>query len=435
MKTIKYITLVLSLVIFSQSYAQLYMNPRSISLADAYATQARGGDVIGWNPANLGLDNNPKFSLNFGVLPLVPFPALQVSNDAISPWVLNEYFFTGEYLDDAAKDKFLSYFPDDGININPLVQMRLVNFSIDSWAFMLGAEVTGKVVAPKSLFNLALFGNEFGEAVDLSDTDLELQSVVTLGAAHGWEIRKIPFIDLNIQNYVDKLAVGVAAKVLVGAAYAGIEDLTATVTTYEDKVVLNGNAKGQYGIGGTGLAVDLGASAIINKQMTANLALNNVIGFIKWGIGDAEVAEYSVFTEIQSSDYDIADSLIEDSVKEDTTYTISGFSSNYPTYMLLGYEYRVLDNLRVMANYRQYFSDDLAAATLPALSVAGEYYPLKWLPLRAGIALGGTDKFKWGIGSGLAFNHYHFDWGFSQIGGFFNHGKGIAFCFDQSLIF
>jgi len=88
-----------------------------------------------------------------------------------------------------------------------------------------------------------------------------------------------------------------------------------------------------------------------------------------------------------------------------------------------------------MANYRQYFSDDLAAATLPALSVAGEYYPLKWLPLRAGIALGGTDKFKWGIGSGLAFNHYHFDWGFSQIGGFFNHGKGIAFCFDQSLNF
>ncbi len=435
MKTIKNIFLILSLGIFSQSFAQLYMNPRSIGLAGAYATQARGGDVIGWNPANLGLDNNPKLNLNFGVVPLVPFPALQVSNDAVSPWVLNEYFFTGEYLDDAAKDKFLSYFPDDGININPLVQMRLVNFSINSWAFTLGAEVTGKVVAPKSLFNLAMFGNEFGEAVDLSDTDLELQSVVTLGAAHGWEIRKIPFIDFNIHNYVDKLAVGVAAKVLVGAAYAGIENLTATATTYEDKVVLNGNAKGQYGIGGTGLAVDLGASAIINKRMTANLALNNVIGFVHWGIQDAQAAEYSIFTEIQSSDYDIADSLIENSVKEDTVYAVSGFTSNYPTYMLMGFEYRVLDNLRVMADYCQYFSNDLAASTLPALSVAGEYYPLRWLPVRAGIAVGGSDKFKWGFGSGLVFRHYRLDWGFAQIGGFFNHGKGLAFSFDQSLIF
>jgi hypothetical protein len=435
MKTIKYIFLILSLVIFTQSYAQLYMNPRSISLAGAYATQARGGDVIGWNPANLGFSNNPKLNLNFGVFPLVPFPALQVSNDAISPWVLKEYFFTGGYLDDAAKDKFLSYFPDDGININPLVQMRFLNFSVKSWAFMLGAEVTGKVVAPKSLFNLALFGNEFGEAVDLSDTDLELQSVVSLGAAHGWEIRKIPFIDFDIQNYVDKLAVGVAAKVLVGTGYSGFKNLNATVTSYQDRMVLNGSLEGQYGIGGLGMAMDLGASAVINRKMIASLSINNLFGFIHWDLIESGVAEYSIYAEMLGSDYSIADSILEESITKDTTYTISGFSSNYPTYMLMGFEYRVLDNLRVMANYRQYFSDDLAAATLPALSVAGEYYPLKWLPLRAGIALGGTDKFKWGIGSGLAFNHYHFDWGFAQIGGFFNHGKGIALCFDQSLIF
>jgi hypothetical protein len=57
------------------------------------------------------------------------------------------------------------------------------------------------------------------------------------------------------------------------------------------------------------------------------------------------------------------------------------------------------------------------------------------LPVRAGIAVGGSDKFKWGFGSGLVFRHYRLDWGFAQIGGFFNHGKGLAFSFDQSLIF
>ncbi|MCK9484173.1 MAG: DUF5723 family protein [Candidatus Marinimicrobia bacterium] len=435
MKKIIYFVSIIILVTVSQSSAQLYMNPRSISFADAYATQARGADVIGWNPANLGLTDNPKFQFNFGIIPMVPFPALQVSNNAISPSLLNNYFFTGGYLDDDDKEKLLSYFPDGGLNINPLVQMRFINFSVNRWAFTLGAEVTGKVVAPKSLFHLALFGNEFDEPVDLSDTNLDLQSVITLGIAHGWEIKKIPFIDFNLNEYVDRLSVGVAVKFLAGAGYSGFDDLTAKVTTYNDKVVLEGDVVGQYGLGGAGLAVDVGASAIINEKVKANLTLNNVVGFLKWGIVEAGQAEYSIFAEIPSSQFSEIDSIMEESVTKDTTYTVAGITSNYPAYMIMGFEYKLLNNLRLFANYRQSFSNDMASAVTPAISVAAEYLPLNWLPLRVGVGVGGNDKFKWGIGSGLNFNHYRLDWGFSQIGGFFNHSTGIAFCFDQSIIF
>jgi len=435
MQRTRYIIFIVLLVIASQSSAQLYLNPRSISFADAYATQARGGDVIGWNPANLGLDNNPRLNLNFGFIPLVPFPALQFSTNTISRSLLNNYFFTGGYLDDDAKDELLSYFPDSGLKINPLVQMHFLNFSIKSWAFTLGAEVTGKVVAPKSLFRLALFGNEFGKPIDLSNTDLDLQSVITLGIAHGWEIRTIPFIDLNLNNYVDQIAVGVAAKLLAGIGYTGFDDLNAKVTTYKDKLVLDGDVEGRYGLGGFGLAVDVGAAAIINQKMRANLALNNIIGFLKWGIVEAGKAEYSLHAEIPSSDYGRIDEIMEQSVTKDTSYTITGITSNYPAYMIIGFEYRVLSNLQLYANFRQSFSNDLASSVTPAISIAAEYLPLSWLPVRFGIGIGGSDRFKWGIGTGFNFNRYRLDWGFSQIGGFFNHSTGLAFCFDQSIIF
>jgi len=435
MKKIIDIIIIVLFVAISNSLAQLYMNPRSIGFADAYATQARGADVIGWNPANLGLDDNPKMHLNFGLFPLLPFPALQISNNAISPNLLNSYFFTGGYLDENDKEELLSHFPDGGLNINPLVQMRFINFSINSWAFTLGAEVTGKVVAPKSLFHLALFGNEFGEAIDLSDTDLDLQSVITLGVAHGWEIKTVPFIDLNLNDYVDRLAVGVAAKLLTGAGYSGFDDLTAKITTYNDKVVLEGDVQGQYGLGGLGLAIDVGAAAIINNKMKANLAFNNVIGFLRWGIVEAGQAEYSIFAEIPSSKYSEIDSIMEASVSKDTTYTVSGITSNYPAYMIMGFEYKLLTNLRLFANYRQSFSNDMAAVVTPAISVAAEYLPLNWLPLRVGIGVGGNDKFKWGIGTGLNFKHYRLDWGFSQVGGLFNRSTGFAFCLDQAIVF
>lgn len=425
------IPFIVIITLVTQSFAQLYMNPRSISLADAYVTQARGSDVIGWNPANLGLSGNPKFNLDFGIIPLVPFPAIQINNNSISPFMLNNYFFTGKYLNDKDKEDLLGFFPNNGLYFNPLMQMRLINMSVKSWAFTLGMEVTGKVIASKPLFHLALFGNEFGEPIDLSDTDLQMQAVATLGVAHGWQMQNIPFI----KDHVDRFAVGVGAKALLGLAYAGFEDLTANVTTYTDKIAATGAVKGKVSLGGVGLALDLGAAADINKRFSTSLTVNNLLGFINWDLGESKVKEYSLEVEIPSSDFDIADSLLEAGIKKDTTYAGGAYQTNYPAYLLLGGEYRIYENLKVMATYRQGFSRDFASTVTPALSIATEYHPLSWLPVRFGIAFGGNEGFKWGLGSGLNFRHWRLDWGFSQIGGFFNHGKGIALSFDQAIIF
>jgi len=432
MNKIKFtITVFAIIIVFSVTgFAQLYINPSSTALAGAFSTKARGAHVIGWNPANLGLAGNPGFSMNFGLIPLVPIPSVQISNSSISPFMLKNHFFTGGYLTDKDKAELLDYFPDDGLNINPLIQMRILEMSFGQWAFSIGAEVTGALALPKSLFNLLFFGNEFNKPVDLSDTNVEMQSVVTVALAHGREVT-IPVLS----DYVEKLSAGAAVKALFGVGYTGFEKMQGSITTYHDRIELDGNMKATYGIGGLGMALDLGLAANINKKMAANVSLNNLFGFVNWGMIEAEKAEYSIFSEIMSADFSEIDSVLEADVATDTSYSIGNFTSNYPTYLLLGFQYDILENLSLYSAVKQYFSDDLAATYLPKVSVAAEYEILPFLPARFGIAFGGIESFQWGFGTGLNFRNYTLDIGFSQIGGIFNHAKGFAFSFGQSIRF
>jgi hypothetical protein len=418
----------------STSFSQLYMYPRSTAFANSYLTQSRGADVIGWNPANLGFSDNPSFSMDFGLVPIVPIPpSIVIMNNSISPYWVNS-FFTGEYLDDNDKDELLGYFPADGLNISPILQMRFLGLSFGRWAVSIGAEIHAAAVIPKSLFEFMFQGNELNKPIDLSTTDVGMQSVVSLALSHGRELnRYIPYIS----DYTDKIYWGIGAKLLLGAGYAKIERMNSSITAYKDRFVLEGDVIGRYGLGGVGAAFDAGIT-VINNKVSAGLSLNNMFGFVNWGLSESEEAHYSVYSEIFSKDYENyedLDSLLEEGVESDTVYSIDSFNSKYPSYMLLGVQYNPANNLSLYANLRQYFRSGIVNNVTPTLSIACEYRPARWLPLRLGFAVGGFEKYQFGFGFGLNFNNYALDLGVGTTGGLFNKTKGVAFSMGQKLIF
>jgi len=425
---------IVTMILTGNGFSQYYMNPQSIAMANAYSAKARGTNVIGWNPANLGLDGNPSFSIQFGVLPLVPVISIQMNNSTISPFWINSKFMTGTYLTDEDKESLMDDIPDDGLDFTPLLHFRILDLSFGRWAVSIGQEVTGTIIFPKSLFRLAFFGNEFEKPIDLSKTDVEMQAVATVGVAHG-RVINIPSGIPLLSEFVQKISIGAAAKLLVGEGYVGFEKMNASAITYDDHIDLNGNVKANYGVGGLGVAFDLGAAAEINDKITTNISLNNLFGFVNWGIVKSGIAEYSFAAEISSEDYDNIDSLLEAGVKEDTTYETNKFRTHYPAYLLVGGAYKFSDELDIYANYRQYFRNQLASSISPTISIACEYRPLSWLPIRAGISAGGLERSQMGFGFGLNFSHYKLDFGVSQTGGIFNHEKGMAFSFSQSLVF
>ncbi len=426
----------LSIIFISSAFSQVNVNPRSVATAGSFATQARGDEVFGWNPANLGLEDNPGFGMSFGLLPFIPYPTLQMNNDLVTVNWFRDWFTKGNYLDAGDKADLLNTFPTDGVQISPLVSAKLIGMSFGSFAWSITPEVQTHVVLPKGLFEFVLEGNEFGKPVSLRDLAVDVQAIVPVSFAYGRQIT-IP----GLAQFVQATYVGMAAKFLIGAANMTTEEFNMELTTFEDRIFAEGEVTGKYAFGGFGTAFDIGAVVDITGKMRANVALNNAIGFINWSDAAAEEFQVSFNGEVLSSEFeDLGDYTDEqmDSVFNviDTTFATEPFGSNYPPYLLFGFEYRdIIPALDVYVNYRQDLSDDYYFDYTPRLSAGIQYAPLKWLPLRSGIALGGYEAFQWGIGLGLNFSHYALDIGFSQNGGLFNSASGFSISIGQRLYF
>ena len=443
--------LVLTINVKSQSSR----SPQSVALSGAYATSARSWNTIGWNPANLGFSNNPSFSMGNTLIPfLVPINNVNVEfkNNALSLSRVHNTVFTGADFENH-KNKFLGYLPSSGWQISPSVSMNLLSMSFSNWAFSYSFETLNNIQIPKGLFKFLLYGNELGEDnnINLDGLDLETQTVGKFTLYHG---RKLNIENLNdlfgnkidLKNYIQKLYVGGGIKFLQGGTYGNIENFTASLTTDTTQVDLTGKGVANVGTGGLGWAMDLGATAQINEKMKGSLSLHNLFGSISWGkIGpDLEIEDmkgkiftrkYEINSTVKSSNFEDADSLLEEGVQTDTTLAKDNLTSNYPAYMNIGFEYQLKENLTLLSTYRQYFSNDLIFNSTPLLSIGSEYYPFSVLPLRAGLALGGHDNFRWSLGSGLELQNYCVNFGFAQIGGFFNHSRGFTFSFSSEIRF
>lgn len=445
----KYLLLIiLILALTTVGMAQSYMSARSISMSGAYSTNSRGVNTIGWNPANLGYNDNPNFAWKFFMLPFIPATSFELKNNSISPYWLENEFLVGELLNDNDKQSLLNYFPETGLQVYPVMNIDLLSMSFGHWAFSFGVESISNVTIPKNLFNFVFYGNQFDEPIDLSGLDLESQTMATFTLYHGREI-KLGFLD----EYVKQFNVGAGLKFLSGASYIDIEKMDASITITQDETIVDGHGLATGAVGGYGFALDAGMSAQITDQLYSSLSFHNLGGKINWGNfnlgifddemlwnhsqenGDIVEAVFDIHSEIHKSNFENADSLIEEGITTDTTYIIDNYSTSYPAYMNMGVEYRLLDNLTFTANYQQFFTEKLVFNTTPKLSIGTEYYPFPVLPFRAGFSVGGYDNFRWGFGTGLNFKNYTFDFGFAQIGGMFDRAKGMSFTITNMLLF
>lgn len=420
--------LLILLIISSCAFTQNIMIPSSMGTAGTIATQARSDDVIGWNPANLGFEDNPEFSISFGVIPIIPIPAIRLVNSTVSINWLADYLFSGQYLDTNTKNEMLEVFGDKGWDLNPQLYAKILGISSGNFAFTIGAEVNSNITLPTSILNFAMFGNKFGEEISLNDIDGSVQAVIPFALSYGFPI-EIPNLDFDFgNNYL-----GFGVKLLWGMGHGEVEFFEGGMTTYKDRVVGTGAGRIKYSYDGFGLAFDLGWALKIGDKITTNLSIQNLFGFIKWKDENTEMIELTFDVNVEATDdfEGITDAI----VSNDTTYSIEGYTSDYPTYLIAGFEYDVLPSIQLYLNYKQYFNEEYQFSTTPRFSVATKMSPAKWFPIRMGIALGGYERFQVGIGFGLHAKHYHFDFGITQTGGVFNSARGLGISIGQKILF
>jgi hypothetical protein len=418
------------------AWGQTGYNARSMGMAGAYQSLARGAEVSNWNPANLGLSDNPHGSvdlLNMGVA---------LGNNSLSLNLYNGYF-SQDYFDqhgswdEAAKSTILSHFPGDGFRGFSRVQATPLAISYKQYAFAVNTFAYWDMHMPKAFFALPLEG--------LGTDPVNLSGVAGEGVA-GTELAFSGGHALNLGlPWVQEFSVGATFKYLIGHAYGKVDQANGYILSNQDSMILDMNYEvtragmaADNGTHGSGIGIDLGAAARLSDRLVAGLSLNNLVGSLKFSGVNKELGSVSLHEPGLSIDEfdNFGEYMDSITVTTDTSYA-SNESASYhmPSALMLSANYLVLPWMTAEADFQQGLNHTAGNSVRTRLALGTEIRYLSFLPVRLGLAFGGVQGTTLAFGLGLDLKTYKLDIAAGNQRGLFNGSKGLSFALSQRICF
>ncbi len=358
------------------------VNARATAMAGAYGAISRGAEAVLLAPANLGLRSRPDFSL------LLPGAGAYVQN---SSFTLDDYRkYNGAFLDDADKQALLSKIPSSGLAIAGDAQAMVLGLSAKKFAVNVTTTGASDINLAKDFVELALQGNAFGREYRFDGSRGRAWALTHVGFSFGQPVDVV---------WIEDLAAGFTFKYVHGWSYAEVVRADGSLITDFDGLRSDGRLEMRTATGGDGYAADIGISGKISEQWSFAWMWNNVISGLKWK-KDVRIYEYGVTADsitIESLSASAADSLYDTYARE---YAGEPFRTSLSGQIRLSTVYKKRSFLLV-ADYIQGFRNAPGVSRKPQLSVGGEYSGLAFLPLRAGVAVGGKTGFATTFGFGL----------------------------------
>jgi len=434
MKRIYIITSLLALSVYGQTF-----DGTGLSLAGNYGAWSRGINSLSYNPANLALPRNNAVELNF-----LSFNALAANNS----FSINSYnrYFTEEghhgKWSHADKKNIIDMISDDGLGVNFNVNANVLGLAFNNFA--IAGQVVGQgninLLKSKKLYEIALFGDAVDETYKFIEPSLmqgDAYSALKVSFAYAFPFSMKKLLPRNVIKYVpglDVVSAGVALNYYVG--FAAFQSRSADVMLTripaqgddKESIVYNNYMEARTAVDdgspvGKGFSMDFGLAARYAKNWYVSLSFMNMGGKINW-TNNAEMVyatqrDSIVFNEDDDTDY---------SFDEDSTVAISSFKTPLPQKMRIAAGYRMLRNLKLMADWEQGLNTEFGNSTTPKIGVAAEYKILRWLPLRSGFSIGGKEGFQYGLGFGLNFRFFDFDISYAMKKALWpSYSRGVLF--------
>lgn len=395
---LKYILLLLTSI--TLSFGQI-ADGASLGLAGNYTAHSRGVDAISWNPANLSMYRTHNFELNLIGLQATLSSGLSIAN-------YNQYFtqegHSGRWSTKDKKD-ILNLFSNNNMSTHIEVNSHILSFVSGNMGFSI--QLMGKghnVFNSREALEVFLFGETLTQDYKFSQNNiLKGHTFTALKNTLAWSHL---FKFDRRKHFFSHLSVGVGANFYAGLAVAQISKAHVSLvreTTQENDVraistaalQARAAAAGQNGLAGYGLGLDFGVTARFKRSWHVSLAFSNLFSNINWN-GDPRIYEYSRSDTLINSNNNGSNNFVRDSDKATTQ-----FSTALPQTMRLGLRFRFLHNLTFTADYHQGINSAFGNTTTPRFGAGAEYKVFNWLPLRAGVAVGGHEKFVLASGVGI----------------------------------
>ena len=255
------------LILFSIVLMQHSQDARMLGLGGAYTTLSNGYRAVGINPANINIGT--KGTVN-------AFSSYSsFSNNFFN---INRYNdLNGSHMDNPLAP---SYYPkqnikntlgDQGVrfNTNSVLAIPGLNFSKDNYAFTSNLIFYGDVEFPEAFVDIMFFGNEVGEDLNMSFDQNMLSSIETAFTYS--------------QKFPD-VSIGLSLKYLQGIYYSNMESFgDSYFRTDADAFSGSGNYLIKQGLGGSGFAIDFGATTTeFDNGMRFGVSLINAFSSMTW---------------------------------------------------------------------------------------------------------------------------------------------------------
>jgi hypothetical protein len=162
---------------------------------------------------------------------------------------------------------------------------------------------------------------------------------------------------------------------------------------------------------GTGYSFDLGINYKIAKVFSIAASITD-IGKIIWNYNtkinyDTNSFNYKNFV-LDKSD-PTYNQFVNDLEGLNTRDTISSYTTNMPTKYRAGLLFQPSDKLMIEFDWMKGDNNLPGNTTKNIFSLGSEFFPTRFLPLRAGTSIGGPESFTISIGAGLRYKYLAFD--------------------------
>ena len=375
--------------------------PQAVGMAGNYTALARGFGAVSWNPAGLGMPDNPGFSLSF--LPITATAGL----DPITPAHLAEY--DGVLIPADVRREWVDMIRAEGGEQGSLAgDFTYLAFSIGPVGFQASTNVRSRVNVAPDVAEVFFFGNAGYAGVpgsyDLEGSNFDIAGTSSLAASLA-----IP-LHLTLGPLPDQhFSVGATVSYIVGNFMVLGQEENSGLTSNPLEVMVRfpmvhtelPDSTGEFDAAtgldnGRGLGLDVGA-AWQGGIFSAGVVVKNLINTFEWDLsslryraGEATWNADTSFTSFEELPIEQAPADILERIHD--LYEFSPVMS-------AGVAARILPFLTLTGEVRHAVKENLDVGARNHLGVGAELRILPILPLRAGVSLiSGGYQFAGGAG-------------------------------------
>lgn len=382
--------------------------------------RAYGVEANYWNPAKLSKEGRTEVWL-----PLVN-TAIFASNTSLDLDTYN-YFVSRDTLHTADKIKLLDKI-DGSLRFSSGGTTSIFGITTGNAAISSSAKYFVKGGLSEKYLNILLYGNT-DESYEFIKANTNFSALAYTDITYGLGGFSIPFIP----EQVPQVKAGFSVSLLTGLYSIDTQEYRGyLINDPDDGMSAMQEIKLRSGLGGMGAKGMLGVYSEVIPGLEAGITLDNIAGFIKWGLKSQEDS-YSF-----SADSVFVSNIGEDFYLQETeSYDIDSFTTTLPPELRLAGMYKHKYAV-VSADWVHGFKDTASTGATGVLSVAASFQPLRTVGLSWGLSLPNSHN-PLRVSYGINFDGLVSDFGLavqsydSIIPGY--NSKGVSLGFSMSFGF